>query len=101
MGKHASGTTAAATACALAALLCGCNHTGYDDASGFHDGFLTGYGQACKVASIAIESRHWMSAGYSLGYADGRAKGVTACRDEQRTNNALARVVAVAHADLP
>ena len=101
MGKHASSTAVATTACALAVLLAGCNRTGYDDASGFHDGFLVGYGQACKVASIAIERRHWMSAGYSLGYADGQAKGVTACRDERRTKTGVARIAVVAHADLP
>ena len=101
MGKSAIRAFAAMTACASAVLLAGCNRTTYDDASGFRDGFLTGYGQACQVASITVARRHWMSAGYSLGYADGQAKGTAACRDERRGNTTLTHVAAVVHAELP
>lgn len=83
---------AAWAAIALAALaMTGCGHdieSGYDDGSGFRDGFIADYERACGPASpgrpgtatgAARKNRR-----YVTGYVDGLAAGEKACTGDTR-----------------
>lgn len=100
MGKHIIWTTALVAVVAGIVTATGCSRGGYEDGAGFSDGFIAGYGQACRISSPATETR-WHNATYSLGYADGVDSGIRACNEERRDARAITTLAAHTEADMP
>ena len=89
MGKQHIWTAVCVTAASAILFASGCSRGGYEDGTGFSDGFIAGYGRACQISSPA-ENRRWQNADYSRGYADGVEKGIQACSEERRESRYIA-----------